>query len=81
VKYKLSPDGYRLYYTSSLWVKLSRFLYDEGTRKMNKGKISKQTPGHEQATEKEFPTINEISQDPDNIIINVQSSRPGSDEF
>jgi hypothetical protein len=36
VKYRLSADGYRRYYTSTLRVKLSRCLYDEGTRKPNK---------------------------------------------
>lgn len=33
VKYRLSEDGYRRYYTNTLRVKLSRFLYDQGTRK------------------------------------------------
>lgn len=33
VKYRLSQDGYRRYYTNVLRIKLSRCLYDEGRRK------------------------------------------------
>ncbi|CAF4043623.1 unnamed protein product, partial [Rotaria magnacalcarata] len=34
VKYRLSEDGYRRYYTNTLRVKLSRYLYDQGSRKL-----------------------------------------------
>ena len=34
IKYRLSEDGYRRYYTNTLRVKLSRFLYDQGSRKL-----------------------------------------------
>ncbi|CAF1434703.1 unnamed protein product [Rotaria sordida] len=34
IKYRLSEDGYRRYYNNTLRVKLSRFLYDQGSRKL-----------------------------------------------
>ncbi|UJR18107.1 hypothetical protein I4U23_005007 [Adineta vaga] len=65
VKYKLSHDGYRRYYTNSLRVKLSRFLYDFGSRKERQRTVQRQAA-----------TTNEIPRDPDFIITNTQNSYP-----
>lgn len=50
VKYRFSEDGYRRYYTNTLRVKLSRCLYDEGTRKENK-----KVPKKQEATRADTP--------------------------
>jgi hypothetical protein len=81
VKFKLSRDGYRRYYTNSLRVKLSRFLYDIGSRKEKQQTISKQTHSHQRTADKEAATTNEIPQDLDYIIMNTQNSDPNSDQF
>ncbi|CAF1392866.1 unnamed protein product [Rotaria sp. Silwood1] len=48
IKYRLSEDGYRRYYTNTLRVKLSRYLYDQGTRKLKKnvGLLEQQQQHH-----------------------------------
>ena len=81
VKFKLSRDGYRRYYTNSLRVKLSRFLYDAGSRKEKQQTTSKQTHSHQRTAEKEGATTNEILRDRDYVIMNTQNSDPNSDQF
>ncbi|CAF0969981.1 unnamed protein product [Rotaria sordida] len=48
IKYRLSHDGYRRYYTNTLRIKLSRCLYDSGSRKIKKATQEKRTPHHQQ---------------------------------
>lgn len=47
-KYRLSTDGYHRYYTNILRVKLSRYLYDQGTRKLKKEAKNKNKELNEQ---------------------------------
>ncbi|CAF1646335.1 unnamed protein product [Rotaria magnacalcarata] len=47
-KYRLSTDGYHRYYTNILRVKFSRYLYDQGTRKLNKETKNKNQELNEQ---------------------------------
>ncbi|CAF1489614.1 unnamed protein product [Adineta steineri] len=81
VKFKLSHDGYRRYYTNSLRVKLSRFLYDSGTRKEKKETISKQTHSYQRTTGKQTATTNGIPEDLNFIVMNTQNFDTDSDQF
>ncbi|CAF4164439.1 unnamed protein product [Rotaria magnacalcarata] len=59
-KYRLSRDGYRRYYTNTLRIKLSRFLYDSGPRKVSKTSKENQVSRHHQRA-----TTNELFLDTD----------------
>ena len=47
-KYRLSIDDYQRYYANILRVKLSRYLYDQGTRKLKKEANNKNKELNEQ---------------------------------
>ncbi|UJR08073.1 hypothetical protein I4U23_012350 [Adineta vaga] len=70
VKYKLSHDGYRRYYTNSFRVKLSRFLYDSCSRKERS-----------QIVQRDAAATDEIPRDPDFMVMNTQNSYPYSETF
>jgi hypothetical protein len=74
VKYRLSHDGYRRYYTNTLRIKLSRFLYDEGTRKLNKTIKQQRRTVHHQHTQRQVATTTELFQEPDISITTKQNS-------
>ncbi|CAF4670002.1 unnamed protein product, partial [Rotaria socialis] len=65
VKYRLSEDGYRQYYTNTLRVKLSRYLYDQGSRKLkqagnNQQQLSQQQQQQQQQQQRTTTTASSI---------------------
>jgi hypothetical protein len=62
IKYRLSKDGYQRYYTNSLRIKLSRFLYDEGVRKPKKAINQNSTLNYQHRQKRQAATTTELSQ-------------------
>ena len=82
VKYRLSEDGYRRYYINTLRIKLSRFLYDAGTRKINNTIKQKQIVQQQQQQHKkrEAATTTELFQESDLPITTTRNCHSYFDE-
>ncbi|CAF3715212.1 unnamed protein product [Rotaria socialis] len=60
VKYRISEDGYRRYYTNTLRVKLSRYLYDQGSRKLKQPGNNQQQLSQQQQQQRTTTTASSI---------------------
>lgn len=80
MKYRLSEDGYHRYYTNTLRIKLSRFLYDEGARKVKKPISPKSTLGHQHHTKRQTATTVELFGESDLPVTITEDSHSCSDQ-